>query len=574
MNGARLVVKMLEEYGVEYIFGVPGDTSIKLYEALYDNRSAITHIMARDERSASFMADAYARLSHRPGVCECPSGAGPLYTVPGIAEANASSIPVLAITSDIPLAGEGKQTITELDTEKLFDSITKWSAVVKHVDKIPEVIRRAFRIAVTGRPGAVHLAIPKEALTHETSQTPDQIYADKNCRSYPAFRTRGARTELEELASGLMAAENFVIIVGGGANHSQAGEGIRAMAEWMAAPVVSTISGQGIMADDHPLALGVIGDNGFHPHAIRAVEEADTLLYIGCKMGSVSTINWTLPSAKEGRKILQIDLNPEMLGNNYKNTISVAGDARLVVEDLLTLLKGKTSQKPMSQWVTDLNRQRQEFWAEAQEDMKSGSLPLKPMRIIAELNRHITETTIVISDAGTPTPYITRYLKLAHDNSRFIIPRAYGGLGYAIPAVVGAHYARKDAKLVGLFGDGSFGMSAGELETISRLNIPAVLIHFNNSAFGWIKALQKLHCREKYMSVDFNANNPARVAEGFGIPAISIESISDLEQGFEQAFKSRGPVFLDIKSEPESDEIPPVFSWIKARDTSETEDAR
>ena len=144
-------------------------------------------------------------------------------------------------------------------------------------------------------------------------------------------------------------------------------------------------------------------------------------------------------------------------------------------------------------------------------------IPLKPQRVVAELNKHLPADAIVISDAGTPTPYITRYLKLNGQGSRFIIPRSYGGLGYAIPAVVGAHFARPESRVVALFGDGSLGMSAGELETISRLNIPVVLIHFNNSTFGWIKALQRLHSRGKYFSVDFNANDPAKVAEGFGL---------------------------------------------------------
>jgi acetolactate synthase-1/2/3 large subunit len=570
MIGAQVIIQMLEEYNVEYIFGVPGDTSIKLYEALYDSKSGIRHILARDERSASFMADAYARLSHKPGVCECPSGAGSLYTVPGVAEANASSIPLIAITSDTPLSGEGKQTITELDTRKLFESITKWATVVKSTNKIPEVLRRAFKIATTGKPGAVHLAFPQEALNGEFPEESKTLYADKNCSVYPAFRTRGARVELEKLASYMAESEKLVIITGGGANHSQAGEAIQSMAEWMSAPVVSTISGQGIMPDDHPLAIGVIGDNGFHPHAHCAIEEADTLLYIGCKMGSVSTINWSMPSEKQGRKILQIDLNPEMLGNNFQNTLSVAGDAKLVVEDLGILLKGKTAQKEASEWVNGLNQQRQSFWEDAKEEFKATSKPLKPIRIIAELNRHLDKSTIVISDAGTPTPYITRYLKLAAKNSRFIIPRAYGGLGYAIPAMVGAHYACPDAKLVGLFGDGSLGMSAGELETISRLNIPAVLIHFNNSTFGWIKALQKLHCKEKYFSVDFNANDPVKVAEGFGLKALSIETADELSQGLDIAFKSKTPIFLDVKSEPESDDIPPVYSWIKAQKKSHT----
>lgn len=565
MNGANVIVKMLDEFQVKFIFGVPGDTSLKLYEALYDARSDIRHIMARDERSASFMADAYARLSHKPAVCECPSGAGSLYMVPGVAEANASSIPVIAITSDIPLSGEGKQTITELDTQKLYESITKWAYVVKSIDKIPEVMRRAFRIATTGKPGAIHLAFPQESLCNSYTKSTDDLYGDKNCHTYPAFRTRGARVELENLVSQITQAQRLVIIVGGGANHSQAGKAIQAVAEWLNAPVVSTISGQGIMPDNHPLALGVIGDNGFHPHAHRAVEDADVLLYIGCKMGSVSTINWSMPSKRENRKIIQIDIDPEMLGNNFQNTLSVAGDAKLVVEDLLTLLKQKTTQRSASAWVTDLNKERDAFWEAAQKEFQNNSTPLKPQRIISELNRYLEETTIVISDAGTPTPYITRYLKLAAKNSRFIIPRAYGGLGYAIPAVVGAYFARPDAKIVGLFGDGSLGMSAGDLETISRLNIPVVLIHFNNSTFGWIKALQKLHSNEHYFSVDFNANSPAKVAEGFGLKSLTIETPEELDRGIKMAFESKTPIFLDVRSEPESDDIPPVYTWIQAK---------
>ena len=563
MNGARVIVKLLEAYQVEHIFGVPGDTSVKFYEALYEKRSKITHIMCRDERSASFMADAYARLSHKPGVCECPSGAGSLYTVPGVAEANASSIPVIALTSDIPLSGEGRQTITELDTQSLFESITKWSTVVKSVDKVPEVMRRAFRIATTGRPGAVHLALPDEVLSGSFPMDEQQLYAQPQCRSYPAFRTRGARQELESLVTCLLEAQKPLIVVGGGANHSQAGAAIQAVAQWLAAPVVSTISGQGIMPDDHDLAMGVIGDNGFHPHAHKAVEEADTLLYIGCKMGSVSTIKWTMPSSPKNRKILQIDLNPVMLGNNFENTLSIAGDAKLVAEDLLTLLKEGSGQKQKSEWVKELNRQRKAFWDQAQHQASSQDGHLNPLQIITELNRHLNETSVVISDAGTPTPYTTRYLKLAAERSRFIIPRAYGGLGYAIPAVVGAHFARPDAKLVGLFGDGSLGMTAGELETVSRLNVPAVLIHFNNSAFGWIKALQKLHSKAQYYSVDFNANDPVKVAQGFGVDAVSIEDAADLKDGLEMAFASQKPIFLDVKTAPESDEIPPVYSWMK-----------
>jgi acetolactate synthase-1/2/3 large subunit len=213
MRGAQVLVEMLKAYEVKYIFGVPGDTSVPLYEALYDAGATIRHIMARDERSAVFMADAYARISHKPGICECPSGAGPLYAVPGVAEANASSIPVILITSDIPISGMGKQTITELDCQKLFESITKWSSVIKNSDSIPETIRRAFRIATSGRPGAVQVAFPQEVLKGEFPPNDQLIYSEPDCKEYPAFRTRGSRQVLEKLVHHLLGAHRLVIIV-------------------------------------------------------------------------------------------------------------------------------------------------------------------------------------------------------------------------------------------------------------------------------------------------------------------------------------------------------------------------
>ena len=557
MNGAKVLVKLLKEYNVEVIFGVPGDTSIQFYEALHDAKKDIIHVMARDERSASFMADAYARISHKPGICECPSGAGPLYAIPGIAEADASSIPVILMTSDIPLSGEGKKTITELNCQKLFEPITKWSAQVKTVNQLPEVIRRAFRVATSGRPGAVHLALPQEVVVEEFTKGVNEIYSEKDCQSYPAYRTRGSRKTLEAAVKLLIGAQKPVIIAGGGTKHSQANNEIAELSQILMAPVVTTISGQGIMPDNELLALGVIGDNGFHPHAHKAVKEGDVLLYIGCKMGSVSTIKWTLPSRDSGQTIIQIDLDPELLSNNYKNSISIAGDARLTLRDLIALLKIENISREPSDWIDDLNSVRKKFWCNTKEELSSNTVPLKPQRVIAELNKRITSPVVVIADAGTPTPYITRFLKLDEEGI-FIIPRAYGGLGYAIPALVGAHFARPEAKLIGL------GMSAGEMETLVRLNIPAILIHFNNECFGWIKALQALHAKGKYYSVDFSNSNPSKVAEGFGLKAMSISDPDALTDGLDMAFSSDKPIFLDIVSESEVTELPPVASWLKA----------
>ena len=567
MIGAQAVVEMLLAYGVEYVFGVPGDTSLPLYDALYDASPRIRHVLARDERSAAFMADAYARLTHRPAVCECPSGAGALYSIPGIAEANSSSIPVILLTSGVSLAGEGKGTITELDHHKLLEPITKWSSFLKHTDKIPETLRRAFRIATTGRPGAVHLAFPEEVMTGQMNGGKAAIYAEEECRCYPAYRTRGHVESIRRLADLLITAQRPVIITGGGAVHSQAGDMIRSVAEQLSIPVATTISGQGIMPDDHPLALGVIGDNGYHPHAHKAIDEGDTLLYVGCKMGSVSTIKWTRPSLRPEVKILQIDIDPTMLANNYDNHQSVAGDARLVLEDLYALLRQRDNQRSESEWVQELNQFRDAFWSSSLNQLESEAVPIKPQRVIHAVNRRLPESAVVIADAGTPTPYITQFLRLRGGGSRFIIPRAYGGLGYAIPAVAGAWLARPDARVVGMFGDGSLGMSAGELETLARLNVPAVLIHFNNGTFGWIKALQAIHSGGRFMSVDFTTGDMSAVARAFGIKSYRVTTADELESALDTAFSHDGPVFLDVVSESEVAELPPVYSWQQATKT-------
>ena len=559
--GAEVLVEMLIAYETEVVFGVPGDTSLALYDALYASRSKIRHVLARDERSAVFMADAYARLTGKPGVCECPSGAGALYSIPGVAEANASSIPLILLTSGIALAGEDKGTITELDHHKLFEPVTKWSSFLKFSHKIPETIRRAFRITTTGRPGAVHLSFPTEVMSGSCEAYPSRVYAEPDCITYPAYRMRGDSERVLRLADLLVTAEKPVIIAGGGAVHSDAGDLIINIAEQLSIPVATTISGQGIMPDHHNLAIGVVGDNGFHPHAHAAVEKADLLVYLGCKMGSVSTIKWTKPSPDTKSKIAQVDIDPVMLSNNYKNELCIAGDVRLVLKDLYQILQAKYDHSDKTDWSAAINHIRKSFWEDSGSQLNANDIPIRPQRVIKCVNAHLREPSIVISDAGTPTPYITRFLRLRGKESRFIIPRAFGGLGYAIPAVVGAYLARPDALIVGMFGDGSLGMSAGELETLSRLNIPAVLIHFNNGSFGWIKALQSIHSGGRYQSVDFTQGNMANVATAFGLKSFHVTEPEKLDEVFQEAVLHNGPVFIDILTRPEFMELPPVYSW-------------
>jgi len=328
----------------------------------------------------------------------------------------------------------------------------------------------------------------------------------------------------------------------------------------MNAVVVTTITGQGSVPDDHPLALGVIGDNGFHPHAARAVEESDLLVYLGCKMGSVVTVGWTFPAENNARKRVQVDIDAAVLGNTTKNDLNIAGDVKSVLQDLLPLA---LDHEPRA-WNSELNQMRQQFWLNAEEVLNSSALPLKPQRVVNELNKRLPKRAVMVSDAGTPTPHMTRYLRLPGDGSRLVIPRAFGGLGYAIPAVIGAWLARPDVRPIGLFGDGSFSMSCGELETLSRLKVPAILLHFNNGCYGWIKALQKLHNNAEYLSVDFTKLDVAKIAEGFGLKGLRVTNADELVKALDEAFKYDGAVLIDIVSESIVDECPPLYSWFKA----------
>ncbi|SCZ05806.1 thiamine pyrophosphate-binding protein [Microvirga guangxiensis] len=565
MNGAEALVKMLIDYGVEVIFGVPGDTNVAFYKALMSVEGAPRHIMCRDERSAVYMADCYARLSGKPGVAECPSGAGAMYALPGVAEANKSSVPLILLVNDIPQPGVGRGTLTELPIEDLFRSITKHAESLNRVGKLPEVVRRAFRKAAGGRPGAVVLSLPEDLLYETMPSDGVLLHVEEHCRRAPSYRVRPQEHDLETAIASILGADRPIIVAGGGANRSGAAEAITAFAERLDIPVVTTITGQGVIRDDHRLATGIIGDNGFHPHAIWALARADLVIYVGCRMGSVATMNWKWPSPQGETRIIQIDLDPDTIANTYPIDLPVVGDAKLVMEDLLERVPGSLAADPRA-WVDEINVKRAEFWDVMSPLLQEDSIPLRPERVIEALNRHLPAPCHVVSDAGTPTPYSTRFLRLHDPRSKLVIPRFFGGLGYAIPAVVGAYFAAPKLRPVALFGDGSLGMSAGELETLARLNIPAVLIHFNNACFGWIKALQRVHApgngNDGTFSVDFGAYDMSKLADVYGIRSYRIETPAQLETALEEAFSLKEPCFLDVAVESIADRLPPVFSWL------------
>jgi acetolactate synthase I/II/III large subunit len=562
-TGGQFVVDMLRAYEVRYVFGVPGDTSLALYDALCEAqaRGEIAHILAREERAAAYMADVYARVSFRPGVTEAPSGAGATYLAAGLAEAHASSIPVIALTSDIPVSGKDRNVLTALDQPALFAPITKWRTLVERADQIPDVMRHAFRTATSGRPGAAQITLPSDVLAEEASSS--LLHAEAPCRAYPAYRTRPDPAAVDEAADCLVRASLPVIVAGGGVVISAAWAELTALAEALGAPVGTSICGKGAIAEDHPLSLGVVGDNGGRPYANALLDRADLILYVGCKTDSVTTEHWKLPARTTAQTIVHLDVDPVEVGRNYPIAAGLVGDARLGLADLLAAVLARgTSPRPNP--LAGLQTEIKAFWAEFEDKAASTVVPIKPQRVIQALARLLPPDAIVVADAGTPTPYTAAYLCSAAGR-HVIIPRGYGGLGYALPGVVGAKLARPQATVVGLIGDGSFGMIAGELETLDRLGLAVTVVQFNNACFGWIKALQEFFQGGRVFGVDFSTDTDyAAIARGFGLRSIQVEDPKEVEPALRQALASDRPTFVDIQTECETSEVPPVARWQRA----------
>ncbi|TVR08231.1 MAG: thiamine pyrophosphate-binding protein [Salinarimonadaceae bacterium] len=561
IKGAEAAVLMLKEHGVRHIFGLCGDTSLPFYDAMSRLNHGFEHVLTRDERSAAYMADAYARVTGRVGVCEGPSGGGATYILPGIVEANESSIPVLAITTDVPVASRGKYPLTELDQTSLFRPLTKWNNVIDLPGQIPGVFRSAFRAMTTGRPGAAHIGLPYDIQKQDLDD--GLIWAQKEHQRYPAFRCGPDPDLVEEAADVIIAAKAPVFICGGGVVISEAMGELAVLAEALAAPVATTVSGVGAISHDHPLSVGVVGTNGGTPETREVIAAADTVIFVGCRAGSTTTEHWEMPDPRR-TKIVHIDLDPMVVGANYLCAAGLVGDARLVLAALARAIETRLAgaSRDRSGIVTRLSELRERKRAAFLELSRSEDRPIRPERVLAALQRALPRASVVVADPGTPCPYVSGHFEFGAQGRHFITNRAQGALGYALSAAIGASYGRPDAKCVALMGDGSFGFTVGELETVVRNKIPLTMIVFSNAAFGWIKASQKDGYGGRYFSVDFTRTDHARVAEAYGVKAWRVEDPAQIDAAIAAALAHDGPALVDVISQPLEDSRVPVSKWM------------
>ena len=555
-SGAEAMVRMLEAHGVRHVFGLCGDTTLPFYDALYRLDHGIEHILTRDERSAAYMADGYARVTGRVGVCEGPSGGGATYILPGLVEANESSVPVLAITTDVSVTSRGRYPLTELDQESLFRPLTKWNGVIPRAEMLPGMVRQAFRAMTTGRPGSAHLGLPFDV--QKAAVPADEIWGDPALGLYPARPAAPEAAAVEAALAAILSAVNPVIVCGGGLVIAGGERELDRLARRLDLAVATTISGQGSLPETHPNCAGVVGSNGGTPATRALIEAADLVVFIGCRAGSVTTERWRAPAA--GTRIVHIDSDPQTIGAAYPTEAAIVADARLA----LTALNGLLDDNGAGGFgggakVAAAKRAKQADFAPL---AASGERPILPERLVAELRGALPDDAVVVADPGTPCPYISAYYEIRRPGRTFISNRAHGALGYSLSAAVGAHYGRPEAKVVSVMGDGSFGFACGELETVARLGLPIAFVVVSNGVYGWIKAGQKSGFGERYFSVDFSRTDHAAVASAFGLTAWRVEDPEALGPTLRRAVAHDGPTLIDVVCQPLQDAKAPVSEWV------------
>ena len=553
LTGAEAMVKLLDGYEVKYIFGLCGDTTLPFYDALYRLNHSIKHILTRDERSASYMADGYARVTGKVGICEGPSGGGATYIIPGVVEANESSISLISITSDVPTTSIGHFPLTELNQKELFKPLTKWNEKIDNPKNLGNAIRNAFKESTSGRPGACHLCFPFDIQKAEIAE--EDIWVNKEFTKFPAKPKSPDPFKIDKIIKEISQSKNPMIICGGAIKNSFAEKELQKLVENINIVLATSVTGKGTLADTHPNCLGVVGSNGGSVHTRDIVKNSDLVIFIGCRAGSVTTEKWQYPN-KETR-IIHIDSDPKVMGANYKTHISLVADAKLTLIEL-----NKKIKKNNFQGKKIVKEAKKKKFYEFIKLSNADKGLIKPERIVKELNNALPEDTYIVLDPGTPCPYFAAYYNFSKSGRYFLTNRAHGALGYALSASIGVQIGQPKNKVVAVMGDGSFGFTVGELETAMRLNLPIIFIVISNSVYGWIKAGQKSSFDKRYYSVDFTRTDHAKVAAAYGLKTWTVKKPKDLKKIISQAIKQKGPCLIDIISQPLQDANAPVSEWI------------
>ena len=542
MNGGRALAKMIGLSSPAPCFGMGGFQLLPFYEGM--RVEGLKHFLINDERTGAFAADAYARVSGKPGLCDATLGPGATNLVTALVESLNAGVPLIAIIGDSHRAHSWKNMTQECRQIGILRPAVKEILRIEMIERIPEFVRRAYAVATSGRPGPVVIDIPEDITHAEYEFNLADFYIDSETTRIPARRMRPGIEELARAAAMIAAAQRPILLVGGGLHLSDASAALVRFAEQQEIPVAHTMSGKGAIACNHRLSAGIFGR--YDRVANGLIAQSDCVIVVGCKLGEVATKRYTL--FKPGTPIIQIDSVAEEIGRTTRVALGLWGDARETLAALGEALPaGAGAAKAGRTAMVQEMHQRLDAWQEqARERYDSTEVPINMGRLVGELRKALPADGILIADGGFAAHW-TGLLFDTHSAGRtYLADRGLASIGYGLPGCLGAQLAAPNKVVVGVTGDGGLNMTMGDLETARRVGANFVLVVVNNAASGYVKALQH-SMYGKYQSSDLIEMNYAKIAEAMGCRGIRVEDPALLADAYCTAFQNRDrPTVIDV----------------------------
>jgi len=543
MTGGRALAEMLRLAGAGPMFGMGGFQLLPFYDAV--GLVGLDHHLINDERCGAFAADAYARVTNRPGICDGTLGPGATNLITGLIESLNGGIPIIAITGDTNRMHSWKNMTQESRQVEILKPAAKELIRVEMTARIPELVRRAYAVATSGRPGPVVLDVPEDVAHGTHDFAAEDFVIDETTLRAPSRRIRPDRSDIERAARLIAKAKRPMILAGGGVHLSEAWDALTRFAEAHSIPVAHTMSGKGSIACANPLSVGLFGR--YSRIANDMIEKADCLIVIGCKLGEIATKRFALPPAHI--PVIHLDIVAEEIGRCVPAEIPLWGDARAGVEDFIDALSDSTSaaRAARAEYVAEIAPRMKAWENEAAPRLNSPDKPVHMARLCRELNNTLPEDALLVADGGFAGHWTGLLYDTKKSGRHFIPDRGFASIGYGLPGGMGAALAAQGRPVVAISGDGGFNMTLGELETARRMKLGLSVIVVNNAASGYVKALQHVMMGGRYQSADLNEMDYAAIARTMGCGGIRVEDPADLSAALLRGMEeSDRPTVIDV----------------------------
>jgi acetolactate synthase I/II/III large subunit len=562
IDGGQALIRALEMEGVETIFGLPGGAILPVYDPIID--SPIRHILVRHEQGAGHMAEGFAHATGKPGVCMVTSGPAATNVVTPLCDAYMDSVPMVCITGQVPFAAIGTDAFQECDTVGITRSVTKHNELITEAQDIPLMVRQAFHLATTGRPGPVLLDVPKDIVDPKNPRSAMEWYwptDDEVAASLPGYRptTKGHPKMIRQAAELILQARKPVIYAGGGILKARAAEALRELAELCDIHVVTTLMARGAFPDDHPLCLGMPGMHGNYS-SVTSMQQSDLLIALGSRFDD--RVTGKLDGFAPDAKIIHVDIDPAELGKVRRPDVPIVGDCRLVIEELIVairqLVNGGVAFPDRSAWKQTISGWQERFPL-TYEQSEPGEM-LKPQFVLERLRDGTPDDTIVASGVGQHQMWTSQYWKFNHPYT-WVNSGGLGTMGFSVPAAIGAKVGRPDRMVWAVDGDGCFQMTAQELVTAASERIPVKIAILNNAYLGMVRQWQEMFYDERYSEVYLSPDLPDYKlwAEAMGCVGMRVESPEEVDAAIQKANEiDDRPVVIDFRTDSREKVYPMV----------------